>query len=244
MMIPKKIHYCWLGGNPLPPLAKKCIQSWKKYCPDYEIICWNESNYDFTKHPYMKQALEVKKWGFVPDYARLDILYQHGGIYLDTDVELVKNIDDLLQYKFYAGFESEKVINLGLGFGAEAGHPLLKEMMDDYDNYSFIKEGGALNLTPSPIIQSQFLRKYGLKTDNGEIQIIHHDCYIFPQQYMFPKATGLNRYDVRPETYSIHHCAASWMPFKDRLQVRIATFFGHELTNKLRQFIKKMLRMS
>ena len=94
-MIPKTIHYCWIGGNPLPESAKKCIKSWKKYCPDYKIVEWNESNYDFTRVPYMKEALQAKKWGFAPDYARLDIVYTHGGIYLDTDVEIVKPFDPL-----------------------------------------------------------------------------------------------------------------------------------------------------
>ena len=105
-MIPKKIHYCWVGGNSKPPLVKKCIQSWKKYCPDYEIIEWNESNYDISKNIYMKQAYEAKKWAFVTDYMRLDIIYEHGGIYLDTDVELIKNIDDLLSNEAFAGIES------------------------------------------------------------------------------------------------------------------------------------------
>ena len=95
-MIPKKIHYCWFGGAPKSKLAKKCIKSWKRKCPDYEIIEWNESNYDVTKIPFMKEAYDAKKWGFVPDYARLDIIYNNGGIYLDTDVEIVKSLDDLL----------------------------------------------------------------------------------------------------------------------------------------------------
>ena len=102
-MIPKKIHYCWFGGNPLPELAIRCIESWKKYCPDYEIIRWDESNYDVTKNKYMYQAYENKRWGFVPDYARLDIIYNYGGIYLDTDVELLNSLDDLLDQKCFLG---------------------------------------------------------------------------------------------------------------------------------------------
>ena len=97
--IPKKIHYCWVGGTAKPKSVQYCIDSWKKYCPDYEIIEWNEDNYDFSKNRYMKEAYDNKKWGFVPDYARLDIIYQHGGIYMDTDVEMVANLDDLLEYE-------------------------------------------------------------------------------------------------------------------------------------------------
>ena len=135
-MIPKKIHYCWLGNNPLPPLAKKCIATWRKYCPDYEIIRWDESNYDFSTHPYMKQAFDARKWGFVPDYARLDIVHKCGGIYLDTDVELIRPLDDLLNNKCFMGFETAFSVALGLGFGAEAGHEMLQKMIPRY-----IKEG-------------------------------------------------------------------------------------------------------
>ena len=241
-MIPKKIHYCWLGSKNLPPLAEKCLASWKKYCPDYEIILWNEENYDFTKHPYMKQALEAKKWGFVPDYARLDIIYQHGGIYLDTDVEIVKNIDELLKNDFYAGFESEEWVNLGLGFGAIPGHPLLKEMMDNYDNYSFIKDNGELNLLPSPVIQTKFLRTKGLVNDNGQVQCIG-DAVILPKSLLFPECIGLNRYKIVKETYSIHHCAASWMPPANRMQIIAAKILGYKNCNIVRNIIKTILRM-
>ena len=237
-MIPKKIHYCWLGGKPLPPLAEKCIASWKKFCPDYEIVCWNESNYDFTKHPYMKQALEAKKWGFVPDYARLDILYQYGGIYLDTDVELVKCLDDLLECKFYAGFESEKVIALGLGFGAEAGHPLLKEMMDDYDNYSFINEDGNLNLLPSPVIQTDLLLKKGLIFDTGNIQCLNNETTIYPVRYFAPKNGCFNRYILTPDTYSIHRYAASWMTAGGRFRAMFSKVIGYDNYNALKRLLK------
>ena len=238
-MIPKKIHYCWLGSKNLPQLAEKCIASWKKYCPDYEIILWNENNYDFTKHPYMKQALDAKKWGFVPDYARLDIVYQHGGIYLDTDVELVKNLDSLLEYDFYAGFESEKFVAFGLGFGAIPGHPLLKEMMDDYDNYSFIKDNGELNLLPSPVIQTELLIKYGLQPDSGKKQVVAGTT-IFPSRFFSPKNGILNRYNISHDTYSIHHYAASWMSIGGKLRASLSKIIGYENYNALKRvFFKK-----
>ena len=115
-MIPKKIHYCWFGGNPLPPLAEKCIASWKKYCPDYEVIRWDESNYDCNKHPYMREAYNKKKFAFVADYARMDIIYNHGGIYLDTDVELLKNLDFLLANSFYIGFDDNIIKQFFINF--------------------------------------------------------------------------------------------------------------------------------
>ncbi len=238
-MIPKKIHYCWLGGKALPPLATKCLTSWKKYCPDYEIIFWNESNYDFTKHPYMKQALDAKKWGFVPDYARLDIIYQHGGIYLDTDVEVVKKLDELLKYDFYAGFESEGVVALGLGFGAEKEHPLLKKMMDDYDNYSLVKSNGELDLTPSPVIQTKFLQQLGLRNDNGNSQFLDDGVVIFPAQYFCPRNGWFNRYKISSNTYSIHHYAASWMPACGRFRAVLSKIIGYENYNALKRLLRK-----
>ena len=127
-MIPKKIHYCWFGNNPLPEKDRKCIESWKKYCPNYEIIRHDENNYDISKNKYMKQAYESKKWGFVPDYARLDIIYNEGGIYLDTDVELTKNLDELLKYDAYMGFEDDIHVSPGLGFGAIKHHEGIKKL--------------------------------------------------------------------------------------------------------------------
>lgn len=138
-MIPKKIHYCWFGGNPLPESAKKYIGTWKKYCPDYEIIEWNENNFDVTQNQYCKEAYEAKKWAFVSDYARLKVLYDFGGIYMDTDVEVVKPLDDLLQYNWFSGFESEKRIQTGT-MGAGFNSTIIKIFLDDYKNRHFIKK--------------------------------------------------------------------------------------------------------
>ena len=138
--IPKKLHYCWFGGNEMPKQYKEWIDSWKKYCPDYEIIEWNESNYDITKNKYMYQAYQQKKWGFVPDYARLDIIYNHGGIYLDTDVEVRRNLDDLLYQDGFVGFERDEFVNFGSGFGAIRGLPIIKELLDYYE--CSLAEGG------------------------------------------------------------------------------------------------------
>lgn len=208
-MIQKKIHYCWIGGNPLPASAKKCIASWKKYCPDYEIIEWNETNYDFTKIKYMKEALEAKKWGFVPDYARLDIIYQHGGIYLDTDVEIVKSFDDLLSSKGFAGFESKEYVGLGLGFGAEAGNPVIKKLMDSYETLSFKNPDGTLDITASPILNTRVLCELGLN-QTGETQKLM-DCFkIYPMDYFCPKSINDGIIRKTDNTYSIHHFDATW----------------------------------
>lgn len=205
--IPKKIHYCWFGHGEMPKQFKDNIETWKKFCPEYEIVRWDESNYDISKNEYMRQAYEMKKWGFVPDYARLDIVYEHGGIYLDTDVELVRSLDELLKYKLFCGFESMDYVAFGLGFGAQKNHPILKHMMEEYDKEKFILEDGTLNLVASPVYQTRVLEKYGLKK-NGHMQE-YADFVVFPTECFAP----VNAYGVgypKSNTFSIHQYAATW----------------------------------
>lgn len=206
--IPKVIHYCWFGGNPIPDKYKKWMESWHKYCPDYEIVEWNESNYDVTKNAYMHEAYQCKKWGFVPDYARLDIIYNHGGIYMDTDVELVQNLDDLLYQDAYFGFEREENVNLGLGFGAVAKSDILLQMKEYYENHHFIKENGEMDLTASPVIQTEILQKKGLRLD-GEYQRFGN-VSIYPEKVLSGKCPYTRRVRLTPYTRSIHHFEATW----------------------------------
>lgn len=207
--IPKKIHYCWIGGKPIPEHNRKIMESWKKFCPDYEIIEWNESNYDFTKNRYMREAFENKKWGFAPDYARLDIIYEHGGIYLDVDVELIKPLDDLLSLKGFMGFCQGDHCALGLGFGAMPHHPLIKEFLDYYENLSFILDNGNFNQTPSPVYQTNVLLTKGLILDNTLQEI--DGITIFPVEYFDPKDFYSGEISLTKNTYSIHHYDASWV---------------------------------
>lgn len=155
-MISKKIHYCWFGGNPKPEIIEKCIASWHVFCPDWEIIEWNESNYDISVYPYMQEAYEAKKWAFVSDVARLDIVAKHGGVYLDTDVELLAPIDELVQQDAFYIFESERNIATGLGFGATAGHPTVTAMLRYYEGRPFLKNGKP-DLTPCPANNTEML---------------------------------------------------------------------------------------
>lgn len=209
IQIPKIIHYCWFGENPLPDKHKKWMESWNRFCPDYEIIEWNEKNYDITKYKYMKQAYEEKKWGFVPDIARLDIIYKYGGVYLDTDVELVQNLDELLWQKGFVGFESDDYINLGLGFGAVKGLSIIQEMLKQYEKIEFINEDGNLNLIPSPIWQTNFLKQKGLIT-NGEYQIVD-DLTIYPEKMLCGKSNQSRRIRLTSYTRAIHHFDGSWL---------------------------------
>lgn len=205
--IPKVFHYCWFGGNELTESVKKCIQSWEKYCPEYQIIRWDESNYDYTKNKYMREAYQQKKWGFVSDYARLDILYNYGGIYLDTDVEIIRSFDDLLEYKAFMGFENNYVA-LGLGFGARKHVEEIKEMRDEYENLSFILPDGSLNMRPVPRYTTEYLEARGLVA-NGTRQTIN-GIEIFPTEYFCPKDFYTKECKKTKNTYSIHHYDSSW----------------------------------
>lgn len=206
--IPKKIHYCWFGGSSIPKHLQKCIDSWKEHCPDYEIIRWDESNYDVGKNNYMRQAYEREKWGFVPDYARLDIIYHHGGIYLDTDVELLKNIDDLLYQEAFCGIHIRKYVDLGLGFGAIPHHPLIKEFRDYYDTVDFINKNNEMNLAACDLHQYEVLKKYGFKFNN-QYQIIK-GMSIYPTTVLDGKDSYRNALNVKDCTFSIHHGSLSW----------------------------------
>ena len=217
--IPKIIHYCWFGGNAIPVHLQKCIDSWKKFCPDYEIIRWDESNYDVSKNRYMLQAYENKKWGFVPDYARLDIINQHGGIYLDTDVELIRSLDELLSYEFYCGFEDKHYIALGLGFGAVKGHPLIRKMIATYQNLDFLQEG-VPNLTASPVYQTKVMQDQGF-TLNGEYQE-KSGIGVLPSDAFAPGGSLLLPDEITDHTFSIHHYDASWMDNNNKIRKKHA----------------------
>jgi hypothetical protein len=218
-MIPKIIHYCWFGGNPIPNNLQRCIDSWKQIMPDYKIQRWDESNYDVGKCTYAKEAYEAKKWGFVPDYIRLDLCYTYGGIYLDVDVEVIKPFDYLLSLDGFCGLEKGKqqnfiVTNLGLAVGLAKGQEMGRIMRDDYLTLHFKKPDGSFDLTPSPIIQTRLLLKYGMKLSNI-IQTIN-GLTIFPTEYFCPLNQATGQLNITHNTYSIHHYEASWMSPADQ----------------------------
>lgn len=217
-MIPKTIHYCWFGCNPKPKLAEKCIISWKKHCPDYQLIEWNEDNFDILSAPlYVRQAYEAKKWAFVTDYVRLQVVYNMGGVYLDTDVEAIKCFDALLENTAFFGFESNKYVNTGLGFGAEKGSSILKELMDDYSSISFIKNDGTFDLKPCPVRNTLVFVKHGLK-QNGNEQVLDNGIHIYPVSFFCPYDIASGMLKKRKETYSIHWFQASWYDTERRIE--------------------------
>lgn len=207
-VIPKIIHYCWFGGNPIPEKYKVWMESWKKYCPDYTIKRWDETNYDIQKCRYMVEAYERKKWGFVSDFARLDVVHEYGGIYLDTDVELIRGLDDLLYQKGFMGYESTNFVSTGLGFGAVKGHPILKETLDEYYKRRFVNDDGSENQICCPQYQTELLKKHGL-AQNGEYQVVA-DMTIYPEKVLCGKNMYTMMESVNEYTRAIHHYDGSW----------------------------------
>lgn len=239
-MIPKKIHYFWVGDAPLPEKNKLCIESWKRYCPDYEIIQWDESNYDITKCAYMEQAYQSKVWGFVPDYARMDIIYQEGGIYLDTDVQIIRPLDGLLGHRAFMGFENKRSVAPGLGFGAECKNTLIKEMRDIYRDIPFIRKDRTLNILPSPVYATQILQAHGLRT-NGKRQTIQ-DMELYPPEYFSPLSYTDGRLKITQNTYSIHWYQASWHTPEQKEQTRQTQMVNRICGPYLGKIVDKGLR--
>ena len=169
-MIPKTIHYCWFGGKPKSELIEKCIASWRKFCPDWEIIEWNEDNWDISTYQFAKAAYESKYWAYVSDVARLDVICKHGGVYLDTDVELLNPIDDLLDKGAFFFSETSRNVNSGMGFGAEKGHPAVQAMLDYYSDKTF-SVTGKNKIPPCPAWNTAALvSRYPLFQRNGQTQ--------------------------------------------------------------------------
>ncbi len=207
-MIPKIIHYGWFGGKPMPEMALKCIESWKKYCRDYEIVEWNESNFDLNMTRYSRESASVGKWAFAADVVRFYTVYNYGGLYLDVDVEILKPLDEFLDTGMFIGFESGHFINSGQGFGAVPKHPLVKKMLDIYTDLPFINADGTLNTTPSPHYTSRIMRDEGFELNNTRQRI--GDVDLYPSDYFCPKDWLTLEMNVTQNTHSIHHFLASW----------------------------------
>ncbi len=213
-MIPKTIHYCWFGGNPLPPLAEKCIKSWKKYCPDFEIVRWDESNFDVNCCKYTSEMYKQKKWAFLTDYVRLKVVYDNGGIYLDTDVEVIKPLTELLANVAFMGLETTHSINTGLGFGAEKHHWFVGENMKYYENWDY-----SCPIETCPVITTRLLKPYGIDCHSKEIQK-YKNLTIYPVEFFCPKEFETGIIKASKNTYTIHHFNASWHDEKTRQSVK------------------------
>lgn len=250
-MIPKVIHYCWFGRNPLPESAVKCINSWRKFMPDYEIKEWNEDNFDVNAIPYTAEAYQAKKYAFVSDYARFLILYQYGGVYFDTDVELIKPIDDIVEKGAFMGFEQMCVvvpkdligyplIAPGLGIGVEAEHPFYKRLLDYYEGIHFLdQDGNIINMADTIVVHTtRMLVKEGLEKSGSMQQIA--GIWLYPEDYFNPLDDLTGRVKKTANTRSIHWYARTWQdrhPFKQWLSRMSHRIFGLQLY-KLKRKLK------
>lgn len=234
-MIDKKIHYCWFGGKVLPRDVRKCIKSWKDKCPDYEIVRWDETNFDINCSDFVKNAYASKDWAFVSDYARLKIIYENGGIYLDTDVELLKNLDFLLENDFFIGTQQrENVYATGLGFGAAKNNYVVKEMLDKYEDISF--DSMKKESIACPYLNTLALTNIGFNSFD-KIQKIGK-CVVYPPKYFDPLSPGTSTNLLCDDTISIHHYTASWTKKSNKLKRKVVNIIGQDKINRLKGFFK------
>jgi mannosyltransferase OCH1-like enzyme len=216
-MIPKVIHYCWFGKGELTPLLQKCISSWRKYCPDYEIIEWNESNFDINSTYWTREAYDKKKYAFVSDYVRLYVLLNYGGVYLDTDVELKKNIDKFLLHEAFSGFENDNYVQTGI-LGSVQNHDVINKLLEYYKDLHFENKDGSIKDIPNVRIITDFLKEYGFEVNN-KYQVINGLC-VYPKTYFCPIDANGNR-DFSTNTYCIHHFTSTWRSKKEQKQVAL-----------------------
>lgn len=239
-MIPKIVHYCWFGKGKMPDLAIKCLASWKKLLPDYELYLWNEDNFDINQVPYVQEAYAVRKYAFVTDYVRLYALYHHGGVYMDTDVEVLKNLDELLCLPAFSGFESETEIQTAI-IGSEKNGKWVNEILNSYASKNFLKSDGNLDLTTNVEIISAIMEQEGFKLQNS-FQVYKNCMHIFPKDYFCPK-TRSGAINLTTNTYCIHHFDGSWQPIRLRIKKYFfRTIIGPKLTDILVQMKKRLLK--
>ena len=234
-MIPKKIHYCWFGKGKMPELALKCIESWRVNLPDYELKEWNENSFDINSNFYVKEAYESRKFAFVTDYVRLYALYTEGGIYMDTDVEVLKNIDSFLDLPAFSGFEDNVHIPTGI-MAAEKGSIWAKWQLEYYSDRHFLLPDGTLDLTTNVDIIGGLMEEKGFILKNG-LYNFQNKITIFPKDYFCPKSHTTGKIELTENTYTIHHFAGSWKSSSDRLKRRIVHLIGVKTVHRLKLLI-------
>ncbi len=244
-LIPHQIHYCWFGKAPLPATARQCIDSWKRFFPDYDIIQWDESNFDVDACAYAREAYRAKKWAFVSDYARFVILYNHGGLYFDTDVEVIKSMDDVVAAGSFMGIEKfvpgkPPRVAPGLGLGAVPGEALYREIIDQYEKSHFVLPNGSCDLQNNVVVRTtDILIRHGMQS-TGELQNVS-GINIYPKEYFSPKDVETHKLVITPNTRTIHHYDASWAEWYDKAAdtrgIRLRKLLGKKLGNALNVFI-------
>lgn len=240
--IPKKIHYCWFGKKEKPRIVKKCIKSWVNILNEYEIIEWNEDSFDIDSNKFVRQAYDAGKFAFVSDYVRVYALYNYGGIYLDTDVEVKQQFsDEILSNESFWGFEEKNYIATST-IGTKKGNKLIKKFLDSYDGKTFIKENGEIDTLTNVAIVSHIIEDVGVRLD-GTYQKIEGICTVYPQEYFSPY-DYINCYSKEDKnTCTIHHFYKSWLPYSEKLKGKIkkiiARIIGGRRVAKIRGIISK-----
>lgn len=249
--IPKKIHLIWFGRNPYSKIVEKCIASWHKYCPDYEVKLWNEDNFDIKSNDYVKEAYEAKKWAFVSDYVRLYALYHEGGVYIDSDVELLKNIDDVLEDKHVVtGYSSSNWIPTGL-MASEASNPWIKELLSYYEDRHFVKGDGSYDMKVNNVIITEISQKeFGFKP--GDMFIETGNVALFPQTYFHPypkrrldySKVDLDKaracFKITKKSYCIHYGTATWVDNQNTVMYKIKHFIRLLLPQFMVEFLERV----
>lgn len=247
-MIPKIIHYCWFGRGQKPALAEMCIASWRKYLPDYQIIEWNEDNFDVSANDYIREAYEAKKYAFVSDFARFEILYKFGGLYFDTDVEVIAPLTHIIQAGPFMGCEvpaspgqdpMKLSVAAGLGLGAVPGMDLYKQVIDHYNSIHYLVDGKAV-ARPLSVVEhvTAILCRNGLQNVNEVQQVA--GINIYPHDYFCPVSVVDFALRITDRTVSIHHYAASWRPKSHQRKRKLQRALGPRITNfiiKIKDFI-------
>ena len=233
-MIPKIIHWCWFGHGQVPPMAQKCIRSWKEKLPDYEIKEWNEDNFDVNSVRYVSEAYQRRKFAFVTDYVRLHALYNEGGIYMDSDVEVLRRLDQFHGLPAFTGYESNGACITGI-MGSEKGGRWVKDLMDEYQFRQFIRPDGTLDMTTNVKYTVRLMQKKGCRLD-GTKEVLPGYVTIFPQDYFCPKSFKTKRITLTENTYTIHHFAASWWDARARCIHWTRRHLGARAADVLRYF--------
>lgn len=239
-MIPKIIHYCWFGNGEIPELTQKCIDSWKTYLPDYEIVEWNEENFDVNRYQFSSEAYKEKKYAFVADVCRLYALAKMGGIYLDTDVEFLRPLGEkMLEDKAFTGFEDNLLMSSAI-MGSERDGKWINDLLKYYENRSFYLPNGEFDVNPNTEIITAFMKtKQRVKISNS-FQKLENYCTIYPSDYFCPKSWKTLKIKTTANTYCIHHFAGSWLKRKHSLLGRLANFLlGERIANSLSEIYRR-----
>lgn len=240
--IPKIIHYCWFGRNPLPSLAIDCIASWKKHLPEYQIMEWNEDNFPFHEFRFAQEALDARKFAFVSDVCRLYALKKMGGVYMDTDVEVIKSLNYFLSHAAFSGFENDDFVPTGI-MASESNGIWVSELLDYYTDRSFIRLDGSFDMVSNTYIITQLMLEKGFVMNN-KLQEIDNYVTFYPNDFFCPKSYKTGKIELTSNSCCIHHFAKSWIPFhlkwKNIIKMKLMAIFGFKRVQFLVDLYKKI----